>query len=177
MSEPRHVQRDIGWQDRGRSSGILWYFCIVPIILALDQITKALVVSRMELYESIAVIPDFFHLTYILNTGASFGILQDHFMLFVIVTCLVVVFILWAVLFWSGAGKLIRIVLGLITGGAIGNLIDRIRFGAVVDFFDFRGIWSYIFNVADMAVVCGGFLLIIAILAEESKTSESKPKH
>ena len=161
------------------SGGKIWYVIIVVIVLLLDQVSKYYIVSGMELYETIPVIQDFFHITYIFNTGASFGLLQDQTLFFTILSGCVILAICWAVFFWKATDRYSRVLLGFVTGGALGNLADRLQHGAVVDFFDFRGIWPYIFNIADMAVVCGGLALAVVILVDEFKNSAKarKPRH
>ena len=154
-------------------------FCVcAPAVFAADQLGKMRVLSAMAPNASIPVIPGFFHITLILNTGASFGMFQDKAVFFMILTGLLSLAIAWAALFRRGLKGAVRIVLGIVLGGALGNLTDRIlRGGAVVDFIDFRGIWPYIFNIADMAVVCGGILLALLVLTEENKAAALKPKH
>lgn len=175
MMESRSAK--YGNQRKNDAKGKIGFLLGALLVLIADQISKYLVLTRMELYETIPVIPGFFHLTYILNSGASFGMLQQKTLLFILLTSLVILFMIWAVFFWQGLDRPVRILLGLIAGGALGNLADRIRFGAVVDFVDFRGIWPYIFNVADVAVVCGGILLAIIYMYAEWQKSGGKPKH
>lgn len=175
MMESRSAK--YGNQRKNDAKGKIGFLLGALFVLIADQISKYLVLTRMELYETIPVIPGFFHLTYILNSGASFGMLQQKTLLFILLTSLVILFMIWAVFFWQGLDRPVRILLGLIAGGALGNLADRIRFGAVVDFVDFRGIWPYIFNVADVAVVCGGILLAIIYMYAEWQKSGGKPKH
>lgn len=135
------------------------YICIIAvIILILDRVSKLWVVDHFYLGESVPLIPNVFHFTYILNKGAAFGILVDQKMLFLAIVALMLV-VLWAfrkkvVLFplWAKAG------IGILVGGALGNAYDRYANGAVIDFFDFR-IWP-IFNVADIAICIG-----VAIIA------------
>lgn len=146
----------------------LWLFMTAGAWLVLDQLTKYLVQSRMRLGQTFAVIEDFFHLTYIFNPGASFGLLKDQKELFVLVTIGALGLLYW----FHGSFRQrhgMSILAGLVAGGAIGNLIDRLRFGAVVDFIDFRGIWPYIFNVADMGIIVGGFLLVLSYYVMERK--------
>lgn len=142
------------------------FFIIAMFFLILDQCTKAWVVHFMDLGETIPVIKDFFHITYILNPGASFGILANHIFLFVLLTFVVLTFIFWLVWQEERINKVQQVLLGMITGGAMGNLVDRLRQGAVIDFIDFRGIWPYIFNVADIGVVVGGFLFAAIFLRQ-----------
>ena len=133
------------------------------IIVIADQISKSIIKYSMHLYESIPVIPGFFHLTYVVNKGMAFGIdlpigIGIFSFLSIIISCFLV-FILWRE---RENILLVRIALALILGGAIGNLIDRILFSEVVDFLDFMiGDYHwYIFNIADSAVTVGIILML-----------------
>ncbi|MBS3969494.1 MAG: signal peptidase II [Clostridia bacterium] len=132
------------------------------VIVILDQLTKHLILTSMRPYESIPVIENVFHITFVRNPGAAFGILQNQITFFIVVT-IIVIFLLVGV-YWKLARKNIILTIGLSLqlGGAVGNLIDRIRFSYVVDFLDFR-VWP-VFNVADMAIVTGVILLAWQLL-------------
>lgn len=137
------------------------------IIVAIDQLTKALIRHFFLPGQSWPIWPGVFHLSYVQNPGAAFGLLKNQTGLFVAVTAVVVV----AILLYAGRLQphmmLLRWALTLVLGGAIGNLIDRLRYGYVVDFLDFR-IWP-VFNVADMAIVTGVGLLFIYLVQSEGK--------
>ncbi|MGI6129386.1 MAG: signal peptidase II [bacterium] len=137
------------------------------IIVAIDQFTKALVRQSLLPGQSLPIWPGVFHLTYVQNPGAAFGLLKNQTGLFVVVAAVVVV----AVMFYASRLQphmaLVRWAMALVLGGALGNLIDRLRFGYVVDFLDFR-IWP-VFNVADMAIVTGVGLLFLYLLQSEGK--------
>lgn len=130
---------------------------IALVVTVIDQLSKLAVQQQMALYESIPVIPGFFHITYILNRGAAFGILEDQQWLFLVMA--LVLFALYGV-FRKKIPRVPRVTLGvgLLLGGTLGNAIDRTLSGAVTDFFDFR-IWP-VFNVADMGIVIGVLLLL-----------------
>lgn len=137
-------------------------------VVALDQLTKWLVMADFYLHESREVIPGFFHLTYITNTGAAFGLLAgEKTMLrqafFIGVAMLALAVIILTYRHVSAQGRLFVHAIGLIAGGAVGNLIDRLRFGAVVDFLDFfvKGYHWPAFNVADAAITIGVGLFIL----------------
>lgn len=138
-------------------------------VVLLDQATKFWIQSRMAYGESTPVISNVFHITYILNPGAAFGILENKTWFFVVVALLLIsgVYFLYPRL--PADRPLLKIGTGLLTGGAVGNLIDRVRIGQVVDFFDFR-IWP-IFNVADICIVCG-----VASLAYVLLTTPEEPE-
>jgi len=166
---PRHA--------REAAEGRIGFFICLLAVFAADQISKTMVVSGMVLYQSEPLIRDFFHITYILNSGASFGMLQNRIAFLTLITCFEVAAILWITFAQKGVSKPVRLILGFITGGALGNLADRIRHGAVVDFIDFRGIWRYIFNVADIAVVCGGLTLLFLVILGDLHRSGRERKH
>lgn len=128
------------------------------ITVILDQLVKYFVYTYMELGETIPVIRSVFHFTYISNPGAAFGVLphQDFFLLGI-------VGVLFIAFFWlrkriPAKPLYFPLAVGCVLGGALGNAIDRVRFGGVVDFIDFR-VWP-VFNVADMAI-CLGVTLIM----------------
>ena len=133
-------------------------------IVILDQWTKYLVRIKMELFESIPVIKGFFHLTYVTNDGMAFGINFPGGFYFFTAASIIMTGVLSYYLWMEKNGHLLlRISLAFILGGAIGNLIDRIVFGSVVDFFDFIfGTYHfYIFNIADSSVTVGMTLFVI----------------
>jgi len=139
---------------------VIWPFAALVVIL--DRITKWLVVTRMKPLESIPLIPGVFHLTYVRNPGAAFGVLAYRRDFFLIVTALVIASVLYYSKYVSKDQVFLRASLGLQLGGAIGNLIDRLRSGLVVDFLDFR-VWP-VFNVADSAIVVGTGVVILLLL-------------
>ena len=141
---------------------------IAFIILLLDQSTKHYVLTRMSPSQTIPVFQNYFHITFVKNAGAAFGIFQNQRIFFILITVVVVIIILLA--YWKLARDqniYLTIALGLQLGGALGNFIDRVRFGYVIDFLDFR-IWP-VFNVADMAIVGGVILLIWQILVNPGR--------
>ena len=142
---------------------------IVFIVIALDQFTKYLIKISMYPHESIPVIENIFHITFVKNQGAAFGIFQGQ-TAFLIVMTILIIFLLIGV-YWKFARQntILTIGLALQLGGAVGNFIDRIRFSYVVDFFDFR-VWP-VFNIADMAIVVGVAIVVWQILVwpEERK--------
>ena len=153
---------------------------VSAVIVVIDQITKAVTRSEMMLGESRPVIKNFFHFTYITNDGMAFGLnFPGGIYFFTLVSLLMTVFLGWY--FWQQKDShfTLRLSLALILAGAIGNLIDRILFGTVVDFFDFMiGSYHwYIFNVADASVTIGMVLYIyssIIIQSEVNPKTESK---
>lgn len=145
----------------------IWSTFII-ILIALDQLTKFLIVKSLEVGESIKVISNFLYITSHRNQGAAWGILQGKMWLFYIVTIIVLV-ILFMFFKNEGYGRPdVQLGLSLLIAGSIGNFIDRLFRGEVVDFVD-TYIFSYnfpIFNVADAALTIGVIVLIIVILFE-----------
>ena len=153
------------------------YFIAAALLIVLDQVSKQAVVRYMDLEQSIPVIGNFFSIFSHRNRGAAFGILQDQRWFFIIVTLVVVIGIIWVMLKILRSGKrhtLLMSGLSLLLGGAIGNFIDRVLTGEVVDFLRFHFQFSLfgfhvdyvypIFNIADMGVVIGAGLLILDTL-------------
>lgn len=149
----------------------MYIWLTLILVLALDRVSKIIVLSNLNLGESLEIIPGFFHLTYILNPGAAFGMLAGRTWFFVVTA----VVVLGAIIYFQGKiskdQKLMHICMGMIGGGALGNLYDRLFIGKVIDFLDFK-VWSYIFNIADSMIVVGGFLLMILIYKEEKSVQQ-----
>lgn len=139
----------------------LW---ISAAVIVADQVTKTVVVGQMQLGESIPVLGSFFRLTYILNPGAVFGLRLGgqalHLIFAVVALCLVGVLLYRTPSSERVAGS----ALALVLGGAVGNVIDRLHIGAVIDFLDFGvgGARWWIFNIADASVSVGAGLLILS---------------
>jgi signal peptidase II len=137
------------------------------VIIALDQITKSAVTARFTLHEVFPVIPGLFNLVYVMNPGAAFGFLADasatfRYVFFIGITIAAAGLIVYYFVKSNLRNMLLAVALTLIFGGAVGNLIDRLRFGAVVDFLDVyvgAAHWPA-FNVADSAITCGAILMI-----------------
>ncbi len=178
-----------------RDYRILW---VPAIVIILDQITKHIIKATMTLHDSFRVIGEFFRITYVENSGMAFGIQFGHsyfFTVFAVIASIAILVYLFKMkkeFYWA------RFAMALIFGGAIGNLVDRIIRGSVVDFLDFEFFNIYIpsfellfirfpgysmqrwpvFNVADIAVTVGMFILIIFVTFEdESDLLESDDKN
>ena len=144
------------------------------LVILIDQISKIIVQNHFSLGESIPVIPNIFHLTYVQNVGAAFGILKYQRNFFIFITMAIIIGILIFTLIRSKLHPIVLYSFAFIIGGAIGNLLDRIRFGYVIDFFDFR-IWP-VFNIADISIVAGTALLayyLIFLDKEENAKSRN----
>jgi signal peptidase II len=159
----------------------LWVGLIMGIVLILDQCTKHFVDTHIRRHEIITIIPGFFNLTNVRNPGAAFGILSDMhgtwrslFFISVTLTALIVI----AVLIRKTHERLLVFAFSLIAGGAIGNVIDRVRYGEVVDFIQWY-VKSYYwpsFNVADSAISIGVALLAIDMLFVKKAEPEESTK-
>lgn len=151
-------------------------FIIAIITLTIDQITKAL--ANMYLVDNIInIVPNFFKLEYALNTGAAWSILNNHQIILILVS-----FILMIIIFMFKRNfkenKRNNIAFGFLFGGIWGNLVDRLFHGYVIDFLSFK-IINYdfpIFNIADMAVVIGVILLVVAIFKGEDNENSSRKR-
>lgn len=155
---------------------LIQYFLVVSLLVALDQLTKYVAFNYLQSINSIPIIKDVFHLTFVKNRGAAFGILQNQRWFFIIMTVSVLIGIIY---YYKHLPKykpygFIRFALILISAGAIGNLIDRIRLGFVIDFFDFCLINFPVFNIADICVVIGTILLTWFILFTPEDDFEKK---
>ena len=152
------------------------------LVVALDQATKAMVRRRFELHESVTVIPGWFDLTRVHNTGAAYGFLdQVDFpykaaLLTIVALAALVGLGLYAATL-EPAQKLTRAGLALVMGGAAGNLIDRVTAGYVLDFVDvYRGAWHFwAFNVADAAITVGVALMILELLSRRVSAGRPEP--
>jgi len=143
------------------------FLVISFLVILVDRLTKMLVMDRMQEGMSIPVIQGFFNFTYVLNPGAAFGMLPNSRVFFIALTVavLVIAFVARKQIFKEGPWFTYGMALFL--GGAIGNLLDRVNTGLVIDFFDFI-IWP-VFNVADIAICVGVGMIIWSVLKDETK--------
>ena len=136
------------------------------LLVVLDQFTKVLALQNLKGQEPITIIPDVFQLLYVENRRAAFGILQNKQWVFLIITAIVLVALIWALPRMSRERHFLplRLCLCFIGAGAVGNMIDRIFRGYVVDFFYFKLIDFPVFNVADIYVTTSAIVLIFLIV-------------
>ena len=149
---------------------------IAAAVVLVDQLTKLWIMATFALHEQLNIIPGFFNLIHVTNTGAAFGflagsksMLRQVFFVGVALMALVIMVFVYGHL--KKQGKLFVYALGLIAGGAVGNLIDRLRFGSVIDFLDFY-IGSYhwpAFNAADSAITIGVGLFLLGTLLQHAE--------
>ncbi|MBM7581981.1 signal peptidase II [Caldicoprobacter guelmensis] len=137
---------------------------IVAFIVVLDQVTKYLAKTYLKSMGSVPLIQNVFHFTYVENRGAAFGILQNQRWFFIALTVVTSVVIAYYLFARKQESIVFTIALSMILGGAIGNLIDRLRLGYVVDMLHFILIDYPVFNVADSCVVIGTMLLAYYVL-------------
>lgn len=138
-------------------------------IILLDQISKYAVVANIALGESVDVIRGVFRFTYIRNEGAAFGMLDDARWVFLLLSTLAIVGVLVYMFVKKPTSRMLCISLAFIVGGGVGNMIDRIKLGYVIDFLDFCAfpkLWMWTFNVADAFVVVGAFMLIVWMIID-----------
>ena len=140
-------------------------------VVVADQITKGIILDRLDLYHAIPVIPGFFNIIHVQNPGGAFGFLAQQSQLVRGIVFLLMSFLAVCLIFWfyrktPPTHRFLSIGFALIFGGAIGNLIDRVRFGRVVDFLDFYiGGWHWpAFNVADSAITTGIAIFLLHVL-------------
>jgi signal peptidase II len=155
---------------------------IAGVIVIIDQVTKAIVLDTIPIHHSIPVIPHFFNMTHILNPGGAFGFLADYDsglrdIGFLVASVLVIGLIVYLYIQTPGNDRLMSTGFSLILGGAFGNLIDRFRFGKVIDFYDFYydNLHFPAFNFADSAITVGvGFFLFHLFFKNREKTEGSQ---
>jgi len=149
---------------------------VSAIMVLADQISKTVVRNTMSLYESIPVIPEFFHLTYVTNDGMAFGInFPFGIYVFSAISIIFTGFLFWYLWSIKDDEIVVRTGVALILAGAIGNLIDRIFLGEVVDFLDFMigDFHWYVFNLADSCVTVGlGFVLYDSLILNRKNASQ-----
>jgi signal peptidase II len=158
-----------------------YFFLIAAAVVLLDRIAKWAVAGKIPLHDSVTIIPGFFHLTHVENSGAAFGLFAEstaQWKIGALVSFSVIALIIVSALLWKNSHALTTTTVGLslILGGATGNLWDRMMSGHVVDFLDFY-VGSYhwpAFNVADSAIVVGAVLLVSEIVFAKSRDQAVK---
>lgn len=141
------------------------YIAIIIFVIFLDQYSKYLVVAHIKPIDTYPIIPNVFHLTYAENTGAAFSFFSNMQIFLIIMTLVFIGVLIYFLIKIPNIkeNRVINVSLAFIIGGAAGNLLDRLRLNFVVDFLDFRMIKFAIFNFADMFVVCGSIILVLAL--------------
>lgn len=148
-------------------------FILSIIVIIADQISKYFVIDKLKGAASHVIIPGFLKFTYVENYGAAFGILKNKKIFFIIATLIIIIFIsMFLVKYYYKISIFMKIGLGLLLGGAIGNFIDRLRFGYVVDFINVRLFNSYdfpVFNIADISIVIGTIIILFLTLFDKEE--------
>lgn len=148
--------------------------CVVIATVLIDLVTKLIVMNCMHIKQDIPLIEGVLHITYITNKGAAFGSFADARWMFMGVSVLLIVFLTFLLLIWENGDKLFYVSASMVLGGGIGNMIDRIAYGEVVDFINFCAfpdLWKWIFNAADSFVCIGGGMLILWYIMFEVKAA------
>ena len=173
MTTPRQTGEAMHHRERSETTGkkygrLGW---IAGSIVVLDQATKWVILERLALYHSIPVIPGFFNITHVQNPGGAFGFLAQQGPLVRAFVFLLMSFVAVCLIFWfyrktPASHRFLSVGFALIFGGAIGNLIDRLRFGRVIDFLDvYIGSWHWpAFNVADSAITIGIAIFVLHVV-------------
>jgi len=155
---------------------VIMVFWIITALAAIiiDQLTKYFAVTMLKPIGYVPLWQDVLHLTYVENTGAAFGMFKDHRWVFLIISTVAIIAMIVFMFIFRSKSAMFNISMGLIVGGGIGNMIDRIMNGFVVDFVDFTLIDFAVFNGADSCVCVGAALLFIYILFIEGKGKNEK---
>jgi len=156
-----------------------FFFSVIGFALLIDQLTKTWIVQNMMLYESRIPIPalgDFFRITRTFNTGAAFGIFSESGEIFLVIAVVVVIVMLYVYPRIPHGQWLLRFGMGLVAAGALGNAIDRLVYGHVVDFINYRipNLFSNVSNLADHAITGGVILILIDNLIQERRERRQK---
>lgn len=150
------------------------YFLIFAVILGGDILSKLWAVNVLEETQSIPLWQGVFHLTYVENTGAAFGAFRGGRIFFIIVTLLILAVIVCLIPKYKGRSRLLDTGMTAVAAGAVGNLLDRIFRGFVVDFFDFCLIDFPVFNIADIFVCVGALLIAVYVIFFDESTRLEK---
>ncbi len=150
------------------------WLAIIAVTVFLDQITKYLTIFYLKPIDTFPIIENVIHFTYVENTGAAFGMMKDARWVFMIVSTVAIVGILFYLIRKKPQSKMECLALSLIVGGGIGNMIDRTLLGYVVDMIDFRLINFAVFNVADSFVCVGAGLMILYLILDMVKEAKAE---
>ena len=157
--------------DRKRSrEDIAIFFCGVLAIVGIDRLSKVFFTHLLLLNESIALVRGVVHFTLVHNTGIAFGLFKDRGAVFFVIPLILTGLLVYNVYYYRHSEYLSRIYIAafsLILGGAVGNLIDRITLGYVIDFIDLR-VWP-VFNIADSAITIGAAIILLKCIPSSSK--------
>ena len=150
---------------------LLW-LALAAVIVGLDQLTKVLAVQFLKPIDTKPLIDGVLHLTYLENRGAAFGMLDDHRWVFLVLSTVMIIALIYYICKYKPSSKWVMTSLILIVGGGIGNMIDRVLLGYVIDFIDFcafPNLWKWVFNIADSCVCVGTFMLSLWLIIDTVK--------
>jgi signal peptidase II len=150
------------------------YSVIIAVGIILDQLTKYLSVVYLKVVDTVPLIRDVLHLTYVENRGAAFGMMKENRWIFISVSTVAIIIFALYLYFGHADTRLHAVSLAMIVSGGIGNMIDRLALGYVVDFIDFRLINFAVFNGADSFVCVGAGLLILALMLDLVREAKNK---
>lgn len=142
-------------------------------VLVIDRLLKIFIQGHFYPSESLIVIPKVLHITYVLNPGAAFGLMAGKTWIFIVTALLVIIGVIFAYFKIPKTEKLLRLTLGMIGGGALGNLYDRVVIGKVVDYLDFQ-IWPFVFNFADSMIVIGVGILLLVMYRQDHQSRRAE---
>lgn len=154
---------------------LLWTLLIIALVY-LDQMSKYLAVIFLKGEESFPLWQDVLHLTYVENRGAAFGMLKDHRWVFMVISTVAIIGILVYLSFHHKDGRLQSLSLSMLIAGGIGNMIDRIVLGYVIDFIDFTLIDFAVFNIADSCVCVGVGLLMLCLIIDTVRSYKEEKR-
>ncbi len=143
---------------------VVWLTMFAVVLI--DRILKLYIQGHFVPGQSLVLIPKVFHITYVLNPGAAFGLMSGQTWIFIVTAVIVILGVIWAQRKLTDPSLVLRLALGMIAGGALGNLYDRVKWGLVVDYLDFR-VWPFVFNFADSMIVIGVGLLLLTLYLKE----------
>ena len=155
------------------------YIVIIVLLTVVDQVVKYVMmnVSGGQIGYSIPVIKNFFHLTYVENHGVIFGLFEGKISIFTVISIILILYVIFTEFKnFKNYTKWTKIGISIIAAGATGNMIDRIFRGFVIDMIDFNGIWVFVFNLADMYVHIGIYIIVIDYVVRKYRKKELKTK-
>lgn len=159
-----------------RLTAALLSYLLTLFVVVCDQLTKYLAVTYIKPRDTLPLIDGVLHFTYVENTGAAFGMMKNSRWVFMLFSSVAIVVLTVLIAKYAVEDRFISVTIALILGGGIGNMIDRIRLGYVVDFVDFRLINFAVFNVADSFVTVGAAFLIVYLISEIVKEARTAKK-
>ena len=157
----------------------MYLIILILVLTAIDQLSKLYMynMSGGEIGYSIPIINDFFHLTYIENHGGIFGVFQGKINYFTIISIVLIAYVVITEIKNFKKYKFpIKLGISIITAGALGNMIDRIFRGFVIDMIDVRGIWGFIFNIADTYIHIGLYIILFTLIKDEYEKMKKNKK-